>query len=196
MESGFHQGKYYSGRSEWECFPSRQFQTSHRYNSQALTGNLCSERRLIRRFLFFRAAAQLNYICNNEGILAAFMKNLLLIAVGGGIGSMARYLGQKWIAQLYVQPFPLGTLMVNITGCFLIGLFYALSEKGNLLTPEWRLLLTTGFCGGFTTFSTFAYENVSLIKSGDLMYVLLYILLSVTIGIIAVYVGILFIKIF
>ncbi len=76
------------------------------------------------------------------------MKNLLLVGFGGGIGSIARFLCQKYIYALYPHTFPTGTFLVNILGCFLIGLFYGLAEKGNLMTPEWRILLTTGFCGG------------------------------------------------
>lgn len=95
---------------------------------------------------------------------------------------------------MYPFTFPLGTFIVNTTGCLLIGLFYALSEKGNLLTPEWRLALTTGLCGGFTTFSTFAYENMNLLRTGDYLYFGLYILASVALGIAAVYLGIITIK--
>jgi CrcB protein len=88
----------------------------------------------------------------------------------------------------------MGTFLVNISGCLLIGIFYALSEKGNLLTPEWRLFLTTGFCGGFTTFSSFAYENVNLLRNSDFLYFGLYILSSVVLGIAGVYLGIFLIK--
>jgi CrcB protein len=84
---------------------------------------------------------------------------------------------------------------VNISGCFLIGIFYALGEKGNILSPQARLLLVTGFCGGFTTFSTFAFENMTLLRIGDSFYFLLYAIGSVVLGIAAVYIGNLFIKI-
>ncbi len=122
------------------------------------------------------------------------LKTLFIIAAGGGIGSTARFLVQKYSYEFYPHPFPFGTLLVNILGCFLIGIFYALAEKGNILSPEWRLLLTTGFCGGFTTFSTFALENVSLMKSGDFLYVGIYIAGSVIVGVLATYLGILLIK--
>jgi CrcB protein len=122
-------------------------------------------------------------------------QNVLLIALGGGIGSVARYFVQKWIFTSFPHPFPFGTFIVNIAGCFLIGLFYALSEKGNLLSPGMRLLLTTGLCGGFTTFSTFAYENFNLLKTGDFIYTILYAAGSVILGLVAVYLGILIIKI-
>jgi len=122
------------------------------------------------------------------------MKTALIIALGGAIGSLSRYGAQTYIYKLYPFVFPLGTFLVNMTGCLLIGLVYGLSEKGNLLSPEWRLFLTTGFCGGFTTFSTFAYENASLIRSSDFLYLGLSILGSVAIGIAAVFLGILIVK--
>jgi CrcB protein len=122
------------------------------------------------------------------------MKTALIIALGGAIGSISRYGAQVFIYRTYPSVFPAGTFLVNLTGCLLIGIFYGLSEKGNLLTPEWRLFLTTGFCGGFTTFSTFAYENVDLIRSSDFLYTGLYIAGSVVLGIAAVFLGILLIR--
>ena len=121
-------------------------------------------------------------------------KNIILVGLGGGAGSIARFLCQRFIYEWYPHPFPLGTFLVNIFGCFLIGLFYAVAEKGNLLTPEWRILLTTGFCGGFTTFSTFAYENLNLLKNGDITYFILYIIASVILGILATWLGIVLLK--
>ncbi|MDP9230256.1 MAG: fluoride efflux transporter CrcB [Bacteroidota bacterium] len=122
------------------------------------------------------------------------IKNLLFVALGGGLGSMIRYTCQKWIYEIYPHTFPLGTFMVNLSGCFLIGIFYAIAEKSSVLTPEWRLLLTTGLCGGFTTFSAFAFENLTLLRSGDISYFLLYTGASVILGIAAVFAGIAFIK--
>jgi fluoride exporter len=122
-------------------------------------------------------------------------RHMILVGVGGGLGSIVRFLSQKYISAWYPHPFPLATFVVNLFGCFLIGVFYALAEKGNLLTPEWRLFLTTGICGGFTTFSSFAYENVSLLRSGDFIYVALYVACSVVLGIAATFGGIALIKI-
>ena len=122
------------------------------------------------------------------------IKSLLIIALGGGIGSVSRFLCQKFIYEAYPHPFPFGTLVVNTVGCLLIGIFYALAERGELLTPEWRLFLTTGFCGGFTTFSTFAFENVNLIRTGDFMYTGLYTAGSVVLGVLFTYLGILLVK--
>ena len=122
------------------------------------------------------------------------MKSIIIIAVGGAIGSVARYGTQTCVYRLYPSVFPLGTFLINLLGSLLIGVIYALAEKGNLLTPEWRLFLTTGFCGGFTTFSTFAYENANLMRSSDFLYAGLYIVGSVVLGIAAVFLGIFLIK--
>ena len=121
--------------------------------------------------------------------------SILLVGLGGAIGSILRYLCQRWINESYQHNFPIATFLVNITGCLLIGMLYAGAEKGNILSPQIRLFLVTGFCGGFTTFSTFAFENVSLIRTGDNLYFLLYACGSVVVGILAVYLGSLLIKI-
>lgn len=121
-------------------------------------------------------------------------KTILLIGIGGGIGSVARFLCYRYIQSIHTTAFPWGTFLVNITGCLLIGVFYAVSERGNVLTPEWRLFLTTGFCGGFTTFSAFAYENISLLKAGDFMHFSLYTVGSVVLGLAATYLGIAMVK--
>lgn len=96
------------------------------------------------------------------------IKNLLLVGLGGGVGSVLRYLCQKWINESYQNIFPLGTFLVNISGCFLIGVLYALGERSNVLSPQIRLLLITGLCGGYTTFSTFAFENFNLLRIADM----------------------------
>jgi CrcB protein len=118
------------------------------------------------------------------------MKSILLVGLGGGIGSMLRYLFQKWFSENYPQPFPWGTFLVNLIGCFLIGLIYAASEKSTALTPQTRLFLMAGFCGGFTTFSTFAFENMNLLRGGDLSYFLIYTIGSVMLGILGVFGGV------
>lgn len=119
---------------------------------------------------------------------------ILLVGAGGAVGSVARFLSQQMIARYYPSSFPWGTLIVNIVGCFIIGIVYAFGEKGNLLSPEMRLLLATGFCGGFTTFSTFAYENISLMREGELLYTFLYIAASIIVGFLAAYIGVLIVK--
>ena len=112
------------------------------------------------------------------------IRNLLLVALGGAIGSVGRYLVSKWMEGC----FPWGTLTVNIVGCLVIGLLTGLVAKGTL-SPEMKLLLVTGFCGGFTTFSTFANESFSMMKAGDAVLAAIYIGVSVAIGILAVYIG-------
>ncbi len=121
-------------------------------------------------------------------------KTLLLIGIGGGIGSIARFLCQRCIYVLYPVNFPWGTLLVNITGCLLIGVFYGLAEKGQLMNADWRLFLTTGLCGGFTTFSSFAYENIGLLRTGNVVGFSLYTGASVALGILATYLGMVLIK--
>jgi len=122
------------------------------------------------------------------------VRSLILIGIGSCIGGISRYLTQQYVQKYYPSSIPLGTLSVNIIGCFLIGIIYALADRGNILSPAMRLFLATGFCGGYTTFSSFAYENISLMREGDFFYTGLYIMLSIVIGFAAVYLGILFIK--
>ena len=83
---------------------------------------------------------------------------------------------------------------MNLAGCFLIGIVYAAAEKTTFISPQIRLLLITGFCGGFTTFSTFAFENMNLIRGNDSLYFLTYAVASVVLGIGAVFAGIAIMK--
>lgn len=117
-------------------------------------------------------------------------KHILAVGAGGALGSIARFLCQKYITEGYPHGFPFGTFLVNIAGCFLIGLFFGLVERGSLLNAEWRLFLITGICGGFTTFSTFAAENIQLLKDGQITYFSLYTAGSVVLGILATWLGI------
>lgn len=121
---------------------------------------------------------------------------LLIIGAGGFLGSVARYLAARYVQQAVLSPFPYGTFLVNIGGCLLIGLFYGLSERGGVMSDGLRLFLTVGFCGGFTTFSTFANENLSLLRDGAFLYFATYTSLSVFLGLIAVYLGNLATKLF
>ena len=115
--------------------------------------------------------------------------NLLMVALGGAGGSILRYLCQKWINEAWIHSFPLATLLVNVSGCLLIGVFYGLGTRTDAFTPQVRLLLVTGFCGGFTTFSTFAFENMHLLRTADYLNLLAYTVLSVVAGVAAVFLG-------
>jgi CrcB protein len=118
-------------------------------------------------------------------------RNLLLIAIGSCTGGIFRFLCQQFVQKHYPTSIHLG---VNIIGCFLIGVIYGLGNRGNILSPALRLLTATGFCGGYTTFSSFAYENINMLQDGEIFYTGLYISLSLVIGLASVYAGILFIK--
>lgn len=116
------------------------------------------------------------------------MKALLFIFLGGGIGSVLRYLISMCINQRTAGVFPWGTLAVNISGCVLIGFFYALSSRMQI-SNEMRLLLTIGLCGGFTTFSTFGNESLQLLKSGLYLSFFAYVCGSLILGISGVMLG-------
>jgi CrcB protein len=113
---------------------------------------------------------------------------LLLIALGGAVGSVLRYVVGRAVQGLGGGAFPAGTLVVNIVGCFLIGVFvrFLLNMQ---TSPELRALLVVGFCGGFTTFSTFTYETVGLIDGGNYARATIYVLASVTICLLATFAG-------
>ena len=121
-------------------------------------------------------------------------RNILWVGLGGLIGSVARYLVAVLFAGQFTSSFPLATFTVNIVGCFVIGILFALSDRGNIISPEWRMFLATGFCGGFTTFSAFSYESVKLIQDGDFLYLGLYIALSVIVGLAATCLGIVLVR--
>lgn len=113
------------------------------------------------------------------------MKSILVIWLGGGLGSVLRYLMQIGISRLFTVSFPAGTFIVNITGCFIIGVLYGIANRYSWLTIEWRLFLITGMCGGYTTFSSFSYEGITLFRQENYLYFFLYTVLSVVIGLLA-----------
>jgi len=121
--------------------------------------------------------------------------SVILVGLGGLIGSVLRYL----IAVLYSRhspstAIPYGTLTVNIVGCLVIGIVYGLSERFHLLTPNWRLFLATGICGGFTTFSSFAYENVTMLQQSNYIGFAVYSISSFVLSLLSAFAGISIIK--
>lgn len=116
------------------------------------------------------------------------MKLLFVIGTGGFIGTIFRYSLSQFIQTRVLSTFPFGTLGVNILGCFVIGLVFALSERTNM-SAEWRLFLATGICGGFTTFSAFSNETFGLLRDGQLWYASVYIIASVLLGVLATFIG-------
>ncbi|MGC3944376.1 MAG: fluoride efflux transporter CrcB [Chryseolinea sp.] len=123
------------------------------------------------------------------------MKTVVLVGVGGFIGSIARYLTTLYFNKVVPPPFPFGTFVVNIIGCLLIGIFFGASERFNWLNSEWRIFLTTGICGGFTTFSAFAYENVRLLQSENYLTFAMYAAASFVVCLLATFGGIALAKI-
>jgi len=123
------------------------------------------------------------------------IRTLLLIGTGGFIGSVSRYLTSIYVNKLFDSSFPYGTLTVNIAGSLLIGLLFGFSDRFNWFTPEWRFFLAAGFCGGFTTFSTFSYETIILLREGDWFLGFGNISLSVIVCLAATFLGNLLVRI-
>lgn len=117
------------------------------------------------------------------------IKSLLVAGFGGFIGTILRYLVSRYFQLHFTTVFPWGTLIVNIAGCFLIGIFLGFSEKGEIFSPELRLFLTVGICGGFTTFSTFSIDAVMLLENRELFRFASYSALSLFLGITASILG-------
>lgn len=115
------------------------------------------------------------------------MKQLLIVFIGGGLGSALRFLLAKWLNQ--PTGFPYGTFAVNILGSLLLGLVLGYALKNNSISSNTTLLLATGFCGGFTTFSTFMYENHVFLKSGEFGLFALYSISSFALGLLSVFFG-------
>jgi fluoride exporter len=122
------------------------------------------------------------------------MKIFFIVGFGSFLGGGSRYLIQKYLTDSIQSSFPYATLLINISGCFILGFLLGLSNKYNFLSSETRLFLTTGLCGGFTTFSTFSNDSLMLLRDGNYYYFLLYTLLSVVVGIICTFLGYLIFK--
>lgn len=121
------------------------------------------------------------------------MKQVLLVFFGGGLGSVLRFIISKWL-NTPQSGFPYGTFLVNILGSLIIGVILGLAVKNNSLNTSQTLLLATGFCGGFTTFSTFAYENQAFLKLGDFTSFAIYTIGSLVVGFLAVFAGLYLVK--
>lgn len=117
------------------------------------------------------------------------IKAMLIAGAGGFVGTCGRYLVGKWAAGMWHGAFPMGTFLVNVIGCFIIGLFFGLLEKAHVMTPGENVLLITGFCGGFTTFSSFADDMWVLGNKGDWATCALYLAASVILGVLLVWAG-------
>jgi len=117
------------------------------------------------------------------------MRTLLLVALGGAIGSVLRYLTSALINKYFNGLFPLATFAINIIGCFIIGLGMGIIAKQPWAGDSFKFFFITGFCGGYTTFSAFAGENVSLLQGGNSITAFAYIAASVIVGVLAVFAG-------
>lgn len=116
------------------------------------------------------------------------LRLLLFIGIGGFLGSVARYYLTEAVQVRFLSNWPYGTFAVNVTGCFLIGIILVAAER-TPVSPELRLFLTTGLCGGLTTFSSFSLEMVNLLRGGQLLYALSYAAFSLLLGLAAVWIG-------
>lgn len=116
------------------------------------------------------------------------MLECIVVGIGGFIGAVCRYLiGLIPLKEAYT--FPIKTFIINIIGSFIIGIIAALALKNSSLNPKAVLFLKVGFCGGFTTFSSFALETSNLMENGNIHIALLYVILSIVVGVIAVFAG-------
>jgi fluoride exporter len=115
-------------------------------------------------------------------------RNMLVFA-GGGIGAVFRYLLSGWVYKVVGTDFPYGTLAVNVIGCFVIGLFLTMGEDRFLISPSFRIFFAVGILGGFTTFSTFNFETLQLLREGAVAYGVLNVAASIIVGLAATWVG-------
>lgn len=118
------------------------------------------------------------------------LRALLFVGLGGAVGSMTRYGIGALMGKYITHPYPFATFMINIAGCFIIGLLFGFGEKNSLIAGNWWLILATGFCGGFTTFSSFALENINLMRGGNSIMAVTYSALSIILGLLLCRAGI------
>ncbi len=125
----------------------------------------------------------------------AFFSTLMTIGAGGFAGANARYLASLWIQHQAGTAFPYDTLLINVTGCYVLGVFSSLLQR-TAVSDTWRLLVAIGFLGGYTTFSTFELNLYTLVQKGNFVPALLYLLLSMALGFLAVYLGVVTVRLF
>lgn len=118
------------------------------------------------------------------------INSYLIVGLGGAAGSMLRYGIQRLFSIHHAGAFPTGTLLVNISGCFLIGVLWGIVSRSLSWNEEMKLLLMTGFCGGFTTFSAFTLEGIGLLKESKTSLFIIYLTASVLGGLLATFIGI------
>ena len=117
------------------------------------------------------------------------LRAIILVGVGGAAGSILRFLSSHLVARLFDKPFPLPTFIVNMVGCFAMGLLFGIIGRHIPIDNDLKQLLLVGFCGGYTTFSAFAFENISLLQSGQYITLISYVILSVVIGMALLWLG-------